>query len=184
MLQPYYFRSRKCTAEYFKLLTFACKQRGRGRHASGTPKAPAVSFARVQTMYVQADISFFSLASAQFLTLSSCRRHPLAPYRTTRCSMGKSKEPFPLLSLPKPALQAVVDVVGRTRGIDGDGGALHGLRGTCRLLRAEANACTRLVSTVSAHLLQIYMCGQAHSLLYPPFPAAAGAHRREQTPGR
>ena len=48
------------------------------------------------------------------------------------------------MSLPKPALQAVVDAVSRQSG--GTRGALHGLLGTCRQLREEANARTRCVS--------------------------------------
>ena len=64
---------------------------------------------------------------------------------------------FPLLSLPKPALQAVVDAVrgesrsGRyARALDGCSGALDGLRGTCRQLKAEANARTRQVRIAAA----------------------------------
>ena len=52
-------------------------------------------------------------------------------------------EHFPLLSMPKPALQAVVDAL--RCNPEGAGGALHGLRGTCRQLRADANALTRHV---------------------------------------
>ena len=53
-------------------------------------------------------------------------------------------EQFPLLSLPEPALQAVVDAVPRQSKYAA--GALAGLRGTCRLPRGEANARTRCVS--------------------------------------
>ena len=53
-----------------------------------------------------------------------------------------------LLSLPSLAMQAVVDAL-RCQPTESDkGGALHGLRGTCRQLRVEANARTRRVSTL------------------------------------
>ena len=58
--------------------------------------------------------------------------------------MSTAMEHFPLLSLPEPALQAVVDAL-RCQST-GAGGALRGLRGTCRQLKAEANARTRRVS--------------------------------------
>ena len=67
--------------------------------------------------------------------------------------MGKArKKDFPLMSLPKPALQAVVDAVrdaGQSRG-----GELKGLRGTCRALRAHANAATRRVSVAARAALR------------------------------
>ena len=66
--------------------------------------------------------------------------------------MSNMNVPFPLLSLPKPALQAVVDAV-RVQPRSAKGGTLRGLRGTCRQLRAEANARTRSVSTLAAHLV-------------------------------
>lgn len=49
-----------------------------------------------------------------------------------------------LLTLPGQTLEAIAE---RVRQQAGDsGGALHALRGTCRLLRSIANACTRSVS--------------------------------------
>ena len=70
---------------------------------------------------------------------------------TTRCSMSDRTAPFPLLRLPEPALQAVVDAVRDQPELD-DGGALHALRRTCRPLRSEANARTHTVSSVAARL--------------------------------
>ena len=57
-------------------------------------------------------------------------------------------ERFPLLSLPEPVLQAVVDAL--LCKYAAWGGTLRGLRGTCRQLRAEANARTRKVSAAGA----------------------------------
>ena len=76
---------------------------------------------------------------------SSLRSQPDHSCRTYRCcvpyNMSTGTTKCPLLSLPELALQAVVDAV-----LDAPGGAVKGLRGTCRQLRAEANARTRRVS--------------------------------------
>lgn len=60
--------------------------------------------------------------------------------------MGDANEAFPLLRLPEPAWDALVDAMRSQQGNGEAGGALRGLRATSRKLRAAANARTRHVS--------------------------------------